>query len=256
MISIVTTLSVEAKEISAYYSASYQSIEEVQDKLKKEGFEVIANYSPAKKEYLKVVLFTNAELKTLASQKMRGFASIQRLILNSKEKTLQVTNPNYWLRAFMQKSFKQTEATKLEKSLTHAFGQLVSTKDVLDENEIAGYHYALSMPYYEDMVELKDEKELLQKIKKKKKVFELKLNNGSTLVGIKISKGTEKFIETIGEENALALPYTILIEEDKAYALQPKYYLAVSYPLLSLGQFMKISSIPDAIIRKLKKVFK
>jgi len=252
----VTTLSLEAKEISAYYSASYQSIDEVKNKLEKEGFEVVATYAPAKKEYLHVLLFTNPELKALASQKKRGFAAIERLIVNSKEKTVQVSNPNYWLRAFMQTSFKQAKATKLKVSLTNALGSLVSTKDVLAEKNIAGYHYAISMPYYQDMVELKGEKDLLNKIKNKKKVFELKLSDTSTLVGIKMSKGTEKFIESTGEKNALALPYTILIEDDKAYALQPKYYLAISNPLLSLSQFMKISSIPDAIIRKLKKAFK
>jgi len=52
------------------------------------------------------------------------------------------------------------------------------------------------------------------------------------------------------------LPYTVLIEGDKAYTLHAKYYLALSYPLLSMGQFMTISSVPDAIERKLKKAIK
>ena len=71
-----------------------------------------------------------------------------------------------------------------------------------------------------------------------------------------MSKSTEDFIDTIGENNALVLPYTLLIEEGKAYALDPKFYLAISYPLLTLEEFMKISSVPSAIERKLKKSFK
>jgi hypothetical protein len=63
---------------------------------------------------------------------------------------------------------------------------------------------------------------------------------------------TEGFVNKIGADKAILLPYTILIEGGKAYALHPKYYIALSYPLLSMGQFMDISSVPDAIEKALK----
>ncbi len=112
----------------------------------------------------------------------------------------------------------------------------------------------VAMPYYKDMLELKAGDAL--NVKEKKKLFEIKLANGSTLVGVKMSKGSENFIDKIGTDNAILLPYTILIENGKAYALHAKYYLAISYPLLSMGEFMKISSIPDTIERTLKKSLK
>ncbi len=37
--------------------------------------------------------------------------------------------------------------------------------------------------------------------------------------------------------------------------MAPKFYLAVSYPQLSMGQFMRIATVPGAIERDLKKPF-
>ena len=247
-------VSLQAANVSAYYDAPYADMKTVKGNLEKAGFQVLATYSPAAKENLKVMVFTNKALISNASKKTRGFAAIQRVMVDSKAKTVRVTNPTYWLKAFMQKEFTAGSDKPITASIGEALGKLTATKDLLDEKDLAHYRYELSMPYYEDMLELKAGAALA--INPKKVAFELKLANGSTLVGVKMSKGLEKFIETIGENNALALPYTVLIEDGKAYALHAKYYLAASYPLLTLGDFMKISSTPDAIERKLKKSFK
>jgi hypothetical protein len=201
------------------------------------------------------MIFTNKELTSIASKKARGFAATQRVQINNQTKTVRVTNPAYWLRGFMQDEFTAGSDKSIYDAITKALGTLTPTKDVLEEKDLSGYQYAISMPYYQDMLEIKKGEGLAEKIKKNK-LFEVTLDNGSVLVGVKMSKNSENFIETIGEENALVLPYTLLIEDGKAYALHAKYYLAMSYPLLTLGQFMKISSIPDAIERKLKKSFK
>lgn len=251
---LFAAVSLQAAKVSAYYTAPYASAKTIKSKLGKAGFKVLTTYSPAAKANLKVMVFTNKALKSNASKKTRGFAAVQRVLVDSKAKTVRVTNPAYWLKAFMQKDFKAGSDKAITASLKKALGKLTPTKDALKESDIAHYHYALSMPYYEDMLKLKSGAKLA--VNPKKVAFTLKLGNGSTLVGVKMSKGSEKFIEVIGEENALALPYTILIEDGNAYALHAKYYLAISYPLLSLGQFMKISSTPDAIERKIKKSFK
>lgn len=255
MLLMTSAISLQANAISAYYDAPYADEKQVQAKLEASGFNVLTTYSPAKKDYLKVIVFTNKELTTIASKKTRGFAAIQRVLVNNQAKTVRVTNPGYWLRGFMQKEFTVGSDKSIQDAIAKALGTLTPTKDILDEKDLAGYQYAISMPYYQDMLEIKTGKDLAAKIKKKK-LFEVTLDNGSILVGVKMSKNSENFIEVIGEDNALVLPYTLLIEDGKAYALHAKFYLAMSYPLLSLGQFMKISSVPDAIERKLKKSFK
>jgi len=241
--------SVEAKE-AAYLNAPFADAKTVSAKLKGAGFKVLATYSPAKKSYLKVIVVTNKALKSAASKKLRGFAAVQKVLVNTKAKTVLTTNPTYWLKAFLQKDYNAGAASSTKKALAKALGKLTPTKDALASGKLAGYHFMIGMPYYQDMLELKKG---AKGVKAKKRVFSLKLNNGSTLYGVNMGKATESFISTIGEDKALVLPYTVLVENGTAYALHAKYYLAISYPLLTMGEFMKISSIPDAIERKLKK---
>jgi hypothetical protein len=86
--------------------------------------------------------------------------------------------------------------------------------------------------------------------------FTQTLENGSTLVGIKLSKRTRKFTTRIGRNNAAMLPYPILIENGKAKILDPKYYIAYMYPMLKMSEFMTIATTPDAMIKDCEKVFK
>lgn len=247
-----TAVSVQAAKISAYYTAPYTTVNTLKAKLGKAGFDVLATYSPASKEHIKVIVFTNKVLKENASKKKRGFAAVQRVMVDSSKKIVRTTNPTYWLKAFMQKDYVAGVDTTVKASLKKALGELSPTKDVLDESDLEHYHFMMAMPYYEDMIPLKKG----ATVNPKKRVFEVKLDNGSVLVGVKMSKNTENFIDKIGVENAILLPYTVLIEDGTVYALHAKYYLALSYPLLSMGEFMQISSIPDAIERKLKKSLK
>ena len=64
MLLILSAVSLQANNISAYYDAAYADEKQVQSKLEASGFNVLATYSPAKKDYLKVIIFTNKELTT------------------------------------------------------------------------------------------------------------------------------------------------------------------------------------------------
>ncbi len=249
---LLSAVSLQAQKISAYFNAPYADTKTVKSNLKKAGFKVLATYHPAGHSDLNVIVITNNKLKSLASKPKRGFAAIQRVMVDDSKKTVLATNPKYWLKAFMQKDFQPGSAKPIKASLSKALGTLTPTKDKLPAGKLSKYHFMLSMPYYEDMLEFGAK----SGVKAKKKVFELKLANGSKLIGVNMGKTGESFVNKIGTDKAILLPYTVLIEDGKAYALHPKYYLAISYPLLSMGQFMKISSAPDTIERKLKKALK
>jgi hypothetical protein len=123
-------------------------------------------------------------------------------------------------------------------------------------DDLGDYHFMMSMPYYEDNLVLAEGKneDLLKKAKNKKVIFEIKLKN-SVLLGYDLSSDTKSFVETIGRTNAEVLPYTIMIENGKATALHAKFYLAISYPLLTMGEFMTIVNTPGAIEDELKEPF-
>ena len=248
---LLTSVSLQAAKVSAYFDASYASESAVKSKLKSAGFDVLSSYSPAGISHIKVITYTCNSLKKMAGKKQRGFAAVQRAMVDSQKKTVRVTNPEYWLKAFLQGDYQAGSEKAAMTKLSKAFGKLTGSKDALKESNLDDYHFMFGMPYYKDMIELGK-----GNVNPADKLYEVKLANGSTLIGVKMSKATEGFVEKIGTENAILLPYTILIENGKAYALHAKYYLAISYPLLTMGQFMTISSTPGKIEDNLKKIVK
>jgi len=75
-------------------------------------------------------------------------------------------------------------------------------------------------------------------------------------VGVKLNKRTIKFPKKIGLNNAGMLPYPLLIENGEAKILDPKYYLSLMYPQLTMEEFMTIATVPDAIVTDCTKVFR
>lgn len=247
-----TASSLEAKSVPAYYTAQYKDVKSAKSAIKRAGLHTIATYHPVGKSYLTTILYTGNTLKKLASKPKRGFAAIQRVLVNSKKKTLLVANPEYWLRAFLQSDYKNGSEAPVKNALKKAFGKMTPTKDALSSGKLAKYHFMIGMPYYDEMIVLKKG----EKLSVSNRVFSLSLGNGTKIYGVKMPKSVEKFVSVIGEDKALVLPYMVMVEHGKALMLAPKYYLAVSYPRLSMGQFMKISNTPSEIESALKRSVK
>lgn len=202
-----------------------------------------------------MIIFTNNAILGLAAKPTRGFAANLRVMADKTNDQLTITNPLYLQSAFLQEGYNKIAAQKILEDLKKAFPNSINSDDKLGVGNIADYHFMVSMPYYEDMMAVGSgaNEELLAKLKAKKVVtFEQKLVNGSTLVGIKLSNRTTKFASKIGSQNAALLPYAILIENNKAYILHPKYYIALMYPLLDMGTFMTIATAPGAIENEIK----
>ena len=257
---LVLSTSSFAKDVSAYLVGSHAGVDTVKNRLSRAGFEVIAEYAPVKKGT--TIVFTNNALKAEAAKEKRAHAAVLRVFVDDQEKMISITNPVYFGRAFMQDDYNSAVFEAQLASLNSVFKDLKGSVDKLDEDDIAGFHFMMGMPYYEDPDELAEgsNDELISKVKAYKKgknvIFELKLSDKSTLVGYALDKRTKKFVKKIGRANAAVLPYCISIEDGKATALGAKYYLAVSYPLLTMGEFMTISTVPGAINKDLTKPFK
>ncbi len=249
-----------AKDISAYLVGAHTDVETVKNRLSRAGFEVIAEYTPV--EEGTTLVFTNSALKAEGAKEKRAHAAVLRVFIDDKEKMISITNPVYFGRAFMQDDYEESVFEVQLASINGAFAGLEGSKDKLEDDDIAGFHFMMGMPYYEDPDELAEasNSELLTKVRAydggKKVIFELKLSDKSTLVGYDIGSETKGFIKDIGRANASVLPYCISVEDGEATALAAKYYLAISYPLLSMGEFMTISSVPGEINEELSKPFK
>ena len=250
------------KVVNAYLKGNLMTAEEVSSKLTAAGFEVLGTYVVNKKNKLQTVVYTNDTLKAMANKPGRGFAGIGRILIDGKNNNISISNPVYFGKAFMQDDADYAEMKKVKDQLTATFAGLTEGIDKWGYADLSDYHFMVAMPYYQDSAVVGEgpAEELLKKAESYKKgkmhLFTLKLAEGKYLVGYDLGKRTAKFPEKIGVENAGLLPYTILIENNEARIMAPKFYLAVSYPRLTMGQFMKIATVPGAIEKDLTKPFK
>ncbi|MDF1880379.1 hypothetical protein JHD50_03510 [Sulfurimonas sp. MAG313] len=247
------------KVVHAYLVAPLITADEVSSKLLAAGFEVIGSYTVGKK--LETVVFTNTTLRSMANKPNRGFAGIGRILIDGNKNQISISNPVYFGKAFMQDTADYTQMLSVKNALTSVFVGTKETGDKWGYSGLADYHFMVAMPYYQDSIVIGEGNVdfLLEKAEAYKEgkmhLFTLKLAKGKYLVGYGLSKRTANFPKKIGTDKAGLLPYTILIENEEARILAPKYYLAVSYPQLTMSQFMRIARIPGAIEKDLTKPF-
>ena len=246
--------------ISTYLQGAYIPAKDVEAKLSAAGFEVVTTFKSIKKG--KTVLFTCPTLKKEATKANRANIAIMRVFIDEKEQSISIMNPVYFGKAYMQKDYNHETFSKVKAKIESTFAGLKGSEDAMEYDDLAGFHFTLGMPYYEDTEELGtgSNADLLAKIKSYKKgknfVFELAIDSDTTLVGYKVGRGTERFAKKIGRQNAGLLPWIIVIDAGKATMLQAEYYIALTYPQLGMGQFAGIASVPGDVIKDLKKPFK
>jgi hypothetical protein len=257
---MLSTLKLSAEDVSTYLVGEYVDAVTAKSKLSEAGFEVLAEYESVKSG--ETIVFTNKALKAEGAKPKRAHAAILRLFIDEQEKKISFTNPIYFGKAFMQEEYDAAVFNAQSEAIKAAFPGLQGSVDKLDSEALSGYHFMMSMPYYADVDELGKGQtiELLEKAKSYKNgkniLFTLKLSENSYLLGYDLDKRTKKFVEKIGRANAAVLPYCISIENGLASSMEAKYYLAVSYPLLTMTEFTTIATVPGAIAKQLEKPFK
>jgi len=244
------------KEVATYKIASYVDVDNAKSKLAAAGFEIVGTY---KTDAGTTVLFTNAQMKAAANKPMRGLAAVGRMLVDDERKQISIANPIYFDKAFMQKEYNHTVASAELTSLEKAFGTLKDSTDKWEFDGLAGYHFMVGMPYYEDMgvVGEGSTADLVAKAEKAKGTTAVvKLSDDRYVAFVSLDRRTNGFVKKIGTQNGEILPWAVLIEGGQAKALSAKYYIAISYPLLTMGEFMTIATVPGAVEVDLKKIFK
>lgn len=244
------------KEVSAYKYAPYATVDETKSKLSSAGFEVVGTY---KTDAGTSVLFTNTQMKADANKVNRGLAAVGRLLVDDERKQISIANPIYFNAAFLQKEYNHASSSAEYKALEKAFGPLKDSADKWEFSGLAGYRFMIGMPYYEDMSIVGEgtTADLVAKAQKAKGTTAVvKLGDDRYVAFVDLDRRTNGFVKKIGTQNGQLLPWAVLIEEGKAKALSAKYYIAISYPLLTMTEFMTIATVPGAIENDLKKIFK
>ena len=252
---LMVTIVHAAETTPTDFTATYQSVSTLKKSLEKNGLKVLGTHQVATQKEYTTVIYTSPELQKVAALPERGFAGIMRILVDEKAHQLVVSNPEYYLRAFLQKEYKENMAQPLVDRLKKAVGKLTPTEDALKTKKLAKYNFMVGMPKYGSFqrVAKGDTQTLCKKLEAKagdRIVFKLNLkeDGSSVLYGVTLPKEIEQFNETLGTMgHSQLLPYTVWVNDGEAQILHAKYYLALSFPRLSMKEFMKIMSIPGDI---------
>jgi hypothetical protein len=244
---------------------------DVKAELEKKGFQIIGEYTPYTGAH--VIVATSDALKAAAAKSAFGaYGAVVRVSLTSTGKELQVaaTNPRYFAAAYRMQDSLDTAAAALEQAIgkTAEFG----SKEGIPAAKLQKYHYMPMMPYFDDPVKLAAfpsqdaalaavEANLAAKKGGSSKVYRLDLpGKKESVFGVAIGEGEAadgpimKIIDMGELKHTPHLPYDLVVSDGTVYMLHGKFRIALDFPDLTMGTFMKISGAPSAIEEKLKAV--
>ncbi|UCD60035.1 MAG: hypothetical protein JSV59_09065 [Flavobacteriaceae bacterium] len=280
---VAFSLHLSSQEIAPYIEIgkSDKNIQQVSDDilsvLNENSFTVLGSYNPSNKKSLKVIVFTRPDIKnTVVKVADRGALAAAfkvGLVQKNDVVTISYTNPDYFFRAYLRDSYGQFKSTfdNFSQDLRTTFE--VVGKDFtpfgggIEADKLKKYHYKIMMPYFTDPITLNE----FSSFEEGLKVIEnnLKVKKGKTLQVYQILYSDEKvavfgvglrnrqegeahFLPIVGEDHIAAMPYEIILQGKTATMLHGKYRLALHWPDLTMGTFMKIMSTPGDIEDALK----
>ncbi|CAA6817873.1 MAG: Unknown protein [uncultured Sulfurovum sp.] len=248
---IAINLTSEPKKIPAYYIAPTQTLNALIMKLENHGFNILATTKVL--EHYNIITITNEEL-----QNTNSYMATLQLNVNLKE--IRVQNPSYLAKAYLDENYHYGEFENTINALKDALGTLSESPQKADFSALPEYSFMYGLPKREDVLTIRKGSDIIKKIlrpeTKKYLAYTLTLPNGNILVGHKLSTKTNDFLHILHQEkNAQILPYEAMINGQEVSIMNPKYYLALSLPMLSLHEFMQIASVPDRIYRNIKKAY-
>jgi len=243
----------------------------IKTQIKEKGFTYLGGYNTQNKANQYVIAFTNNKLYGIAlygkTHKVMGAIMKFGIIKKGNTITVSLLNPEYIFYAYFRNTTSSYDKLKVISDETHEILKSLGTGYIgfggqLSKSELKKYHYMMGMPYFTDPVELNEvpsfenacetiEKNLKAGKGGTAKVYRLKFAKYKIAVyGVALKNKTDgetSFLPTIGEDHIAAMPYEIVVIDKKVTMLHGKYRLALHWPELTMGQFMKIVSTPGYI---------
>ncbi|MBE9485282.1 MAG: hypothetical protein IMY74_10575, partial [Bacteroidetes bacterium] len=240
--------------------------------LESNDFEVIGEYQPGNNDSLMVLCYTRKDFAgiSLKFEDRGALAGVMKVGLKNNDGNIDVSmiNPMYIFYAYFYEGIDpyigQLEAmAKDVKAALSAIGNDFEPFGGFEEREdLEDYRYKIMMPYFTDPVELTEynsfeeglsviRKNLDAGIGNTVKVYEVVYPDQKiALFGIGLldpEDGEADFLPTIGEDHVAAMPYEIILQDKEVTMLPGRYRIALHWPELGMGTFMKIMSTPGNI---------
>lgn len=249
----------------------------VEKALGSNGFEVVGAYMPVADSDRWVITYTSDDIKNAVNKTggLTGFASAWRVALTNESGKITVSypTPEYWANAYFRDMYPKvkdnydTYAQKIKKALAtcgEGGGMTFGSNEGHDIDKLRNYKYMAGMPKFDKTKKLNTfasfeeavaviDGNLSKGVSGLEKVYEVALP-GKKLklygIGLKGEKGETKFMPKIDldtPKHTAFLPYEILVVDNEVHMLHGRFRIALSFPDLKMGQFMKIVSTPPDI---------
>lgn len=246
---------------------------QVEKKLQAEGFTVIGKYSPKGLSQYGVVVVTDKGI--MDAIQSTGGATIVGAPIRVGVKadgTVSYMNPDYWYRAYLRKQFGNSEPAvkNVQDKLKKALGAGKGFGGDESADSLPNYKYMVGMERFEsDKNELKSygnfdaavkavQDNLAKGTNRTSKVYEIVMPEKKIAVfGVAMNDpktGEGIWINKVGPDHVAAMPYEVYVVGGKVNALYGRYRIALGWPSLGMGTFMKISDAPDEILETLTGV--
>jgi len=283
ILTIVSLTQLTAQMESPYFNlCSFEgSVESAATKVKnalhEKSFKVIGEYSVGGNENLYVICYTRNDLEEIAlSFADRGSLAATLKVgvkKNGNSVTVSMINPMYLFYAYFIDGIEEHENTLKEISdqainaIKSVGNSLEAFGGELEKKKLQKYHYKVMMPYFKDAEKLNTfssfeeglktiQGNLSEELGQTKKVYELVYADKEVAVfGVALlneKDGESHFLPIIGEDHLAAMPYEIILQGNEATILPGRYRIALHWPELTMGTFMKIMSTPGDIKKTLK----
>lgn len=239
---------------------------QVEAKLSKAGFNVLGKYAPPGLAGYGVVVVSDQGMLNVVRQ-MGGSTIVAAPIRVGvrADGTVSYMNMEYWARAYLRKQYPLAEkAVKAAQfRLVKALGQGKPFGGDVDRKDLADYQYMFGMEgfesdknllmehlAFEDAVQaIRDN--LARGVAKTSKVYEIVMPDKKVAVfGVALNdpkEGEGWWVKTIGADNIAALPYEIYVVNNKANHLFARFRIALGWPNVGMGDFMRIVDAPGVI---------
>ena len=239
---------------------------QVEAKLTVAGFKVVGKYAPAALPGNGVVVATdNAMMGTIKALGGSNIVAAPIRIAVRADGTVSYINPDYWYRAFFRKHFKAAEKTVqgLQARLAKALGSHGKFGGEVDKTDLADYQYMFGMEGFDsdkntliEHLSFDDAVKtiqvgLAQGVAKTSKVYEIIIPEKKIAVfGVAMNdpkEGEGWWVKAIGTDNMAAMPYEIYVVDSKVNHLYARFRIALGWPEVGMGSFMRIVEAPYII---------
>ncbi|QLQ03536.1 MAG: hypothetical protein HZY77_12925 [Thiobacillus sp.] len=246
----------------------------VESKLKTGGFKVVGKYFPKTLAGYGVVIATDeAMLDEVGSVGGNAILGAAIRVGVAADGSVAYTNPDYWYRAYFRKAFaKKEDAVKaLQARLQDALGAGKGLGGDESASSLANYRYMIGMErldspknklaeygsFAEALKTVRDN--LARGVGKTAKIYEVVMPNRKLAVfGVAMNDGENSdgdWIKKIDMQNNVAgLPYEIYVVDKEVESPHGRFRIALAFPDVGMGQFMRISSLPNTILETMSAV--